>query len=120
MSVMDRRWARYLIRLAIFVVSLTAAVLLTFGFVSVFSSGEQWGLMHSSFILFSPVLLDQPIEQRPRHMLQQPMEYAILMLHDVDPSGVPIRRQTLATQMNQRHAPCPQKLNRTAVGLTRR
>ena len=57
MSVMDRRWARYLIRLAIFVVSLPAAVLLTFGLVSVFSSGEQWGLMHSSFILFVvPVL----------------------------------------------------------------
>jgi len=32
---------------------------------------------------------------------------------------VPKRRQTLGAQKNQRHAPCPQKSNRTAVGLSR-
>ena len=58
MSAMDRRWLRYLVRRGIFVASVPAAVLLTFGFVAVFSSGEQWGLMHSSFILFvTPVLV---------------------------------------------------------------
>jgi hypothetical protein len=32
---------------------------------------------------------------------------------------VPKRRQTLGAQKNQRHAPCPQKTNRTAVALCR-
>jgi hypothetical protein len=32
---------------------------------------------------------------------------------------VPKRRQTLGTQKNQRHAPCLQKLNRTAVDQVR-
>src|SRR3954454_24420347 len=35
----------------------------------------------------------------------------------LDPFPCPKRRQTLGTQKNQRHAPCPQKTNRTAVGL---
>jgi hypothetical protein len=56
-SALDRRWVRYLVRLAIFVASLPVAAVLTVGFVTVFSSGEQWGLMHSSFIVFfAPVL----------------------------------------------------------------
>jgi hypothetical protein len=35
------------------------------------------------------------------------------------PSRVQDVGKSLWTQMNQRHAPCPPKLNRTAVGLTR-
>jgi hypothetical protein len=34
------------------------------------------------------------------------------------PFRVPKRCQTFGKQKNQRHAPCPLKLNRTAVGLT--
>src|SRR4051795_7372850 len=37
----------------------------------------------------------------------------------LDPFPCPKRRQTLGTQKNQRLAPCPQKTNRTAVGLSR-
>jgi hypothetical protein len=35
------------------------------------------------------------------------------------PFAVPTRCQTFENQQNQRHAPCPQKLNRTAVGQAR-
>src|SRR5205823_2056941 len=41
------------------------------------------------------------------------MQHGLILLR------VPKRRQTLGAQKNQRHAPCPQKSNRTAVGLSR-
>jgi hypothetical protein len=65
------------------------------------------------------MLIDQAIELAPQHMLQNIVEYAILVPHDVDAFRVPKRRQTLETQKNQRHALCPEKLNRTAVGRAR-
>src|ERR1700739_533349 len=55
----------------------------------------------------------------PRNMLQKSMKYAILVPHGLILLRVPKRRQTLGAQKNQRHAPCLQKTNRTAVGLTR-
>src|SRR3981081_3811512 len=47
------------------------------------------------------------------------MKYAILMQHGLILLRVPKRRQTLGAQKNQRHAPCLQKSNRTAVGQAR-
>src|SRR5437762_1205530 len=41
------------------------------------------------------------------------MQHGLILLR------VPKRRQTLGAQKNQRHAPCLQKSNRTAVGLSR-
>jgi hypothetical protein len=55
----------------------------------------------------------------PWNVLQKFMKYAILMLHGLILPRVPKRRQTLGAQKNQRHAPCPEKLNRTAVGQAR-
>jgi hypothetical protein len=46
------------------------------------------------------------------------MKYAILVQHGIDLS-CPDRRQTSRTEWYQCHAPCPPKLNRTAVGQTR-
>src|SRR5918995_3774621 len=40
-----------------------------------------------------PIGLDQAIERAPRYMLQQAMEYAIVMPHGVDPLSCPGRRQ---------------------------
>src|SRR5438270_12612365 len=40
------------------------------------------------------------------------MQHGLILLR------VPKRRQTLGAQKNQRHAPCPQKSNRTVVGLS--
>jgi hypothetical protein len=47
------------------------------------------------------------------------MKYAIVMQQGLILLRVPKRRQTLGAQKNQRHAPCPQKSNRTAVGSSR-
>ena len=65
------------------------------------------------------VVFHQAIEPMPRNMLQKSVKYAILVPHGLILLRVPKRRQTLGTQKNQRHAPCPPKLNRTAVGQAR-
>ena len=65
------------------------------------------------------MVFHKAIEQMPRNVLQKSVEYAILMLHGLILLRVPKRRQTLGIQKNQRHAPCPEKLNRTAVGQAR-
>src|SRR5207245_10440266 len=65
-----------------------------------------------------PVRRHQPLEILPRHVLQQLMKYAILVQHGIDLS-CPDRRQTSRTVWYQRHAPCPPKLNRTAVRRAR-
>jgi hypothetical protein len=53
-------------------------------------------------------------------MLYKSMKNAILVKHGVDPpSGVRNVAQTPNTEWNQRRAPCPEKLNRTAVDLFR-
>jgi hypothetical protein len=54
-----------------------------------------------------PMVFHKAIEQMPRNVLQKSVEYAILMLHGLILLRVPKRRQTLGTQKNQRHAPCP-------------
>jgi len=62
----------------------------------------------------------QPVKLAPRQMLQKPMKNAILMAHGIDPpSRVRIVGETSRTEWNQCHAPCPAKLNRTAVDLIR-
>src|SRR3954451_3673256 len=63
------------------------------------------------------VIFHKSVEPIPRNMLKQPVKYADAAW--LDPFPCPKRRQTLGTQKNQRHAPCPQKTNRTAVGLSR-
>src|SRR5260221_12765811 len=70
-------------------------------------------------MLVGPVLIHKLIEATPRNLLQYAVEYTIVVLHGLILRRVPKRRQTLGTQKNQCHAPCPPKLNRTAVGLTR-
>src|ERR1700739_4926418 len=55
----------------------------------------------------------------PRNILQKSLKSAILLPHGLILLRVPKRRQTLGAQKNQRHAPCLQKTNRTAVGLSR-
>src|ERR1700712_1862065 len=70
-------------------------------------------------MLVGLVLIHKLIEATPRNLLQYAVEYTIVVLHGLILLRVPKRRQTLGTQKNQCHAPCPPKLNRTAVGLTR-
>src|SRR5258708_5888730 len=70
-------------------------------------------------MLVGPVLIHKLIEATPRNLLQYAVEYTIVVLHGLILLRVPKRRQTLGTQKNQCHAPCPPKLNRTAVGLSR-
>src|SRR5258708_8038053 len=70
-------------------------------------------------MLVGPVLIHKLIEATPRNLLQYAVEYTIVVLHGLILRRVPKRRQTLGTQKNQCHAPCPPKLNRTAVGLAR-
>ena len=65
------------------------------------------------------MVFHKAFEPMPRNVLQKSMKYAILMPHGLILLRVPKRRQTLGTQKNQRHAPCPQKSNRTAVGQAR-
>src|SRR5439155_23010680 len=62
--------------------------------------------------------LDQSFKLAPRYLLQHLVKHAILMLHGIAPR-VRIVGQTSRTEWNQCHAPCPEKLNRTAVGLAR-
>ena len=67
-----------------------------------------------------PVHRHQPVKLGPRQMLQNSMKDAIMMAHGVDPpSRVRIVGETSRTEWSQCHAPCPAKLNRTAVGLSR-
>src|SRR3977135_3688814 len=47
------------------------------------------------------------------------MKHCIVVTHGVVPLPCLERWRTLKTQKNPHHAPCPPKLNRTAVGLTR-
>src|SRR6266436_3510877 len=70
-------------------------------------------------MLVGLVLIHKLIEATPRNLLQYAVEYTIVVLHGLILLRVPKRRQTLGTQKNQCHAPCPPKLNRTAVGLSR-
>lgn len=57
MSALDRRWVRWLVRLAALVASVPAAVLLTFGLVALVPSDWQWALAHSGMpLLMIPVL----------------------------------------------------------------
>jgi hypothetical protein len=65
------------------------------------------------------VLIHKAVEQTPRHELQQLMQQAIVMPHGAEPFLCPSCRQALESQLNQRHALCPPKLNRTAVGQAR-
>jgi len=67
-----------------------------------------------------PVFVDQPLKHIPRYVLQDSMKNAILMAHGIDPpSRVRTVGKTSRTEWNQCHAPCPVKLNRTAVGQAR-
>jgi hypothetical protein len=50
MSALDRRWVRWLARLAIFAASVPAGLLLTYFFVWIFQGGE-WGLSHGDVIV---------------------------------------------------------------------
>src|SRR5579864_7450653 len=63
-------------------------------------------------------VLDQPIQRLPGHQLQYCVKYCIVMTHGV--ALLPRREhwQMLKTQKNLRHAPCPQKSNRTAVAMS--
>jgi hypothetical protein len=62
----------------------------------------------------------QLVKFSPRQMLQKPMKNAILMAHGIaPPSRVRIVGETSRTEWNQCHAPCPAKLNRTAVAQRR-
>src|ERR1700682_5568949 len=70
-------------------------------------------------MLVGLVLIHKLIEATPRNLLQYAVEYTIVVLHGLILLRVPKRRQTLGTQKNQCHAPCPPKLNRTAVGWSR-
>src|ERR1700680_2172033 len=70
-------------------------------------------------MLVGLVLIHKLIEATPRNLLQYAVEYTIVVLHGLILLRVPKRRQTLGTQKNQCHAPCPPKLNRTAVGQAR-
>src|SRR5215469_11306257 len=63
--------------------------------------------------------LDQTLKHIPRHMLQDPVKNAIVMLHGIDPAGVRIVGETSRTQWNQCRALCPSILNRTPVDLIR-
>src|SRR6202011_3770721 len=65
------------------------------------------------------IAFHKSVEPIPRNMLQISMKYATLMPHGLILLRVPERRQTLGAQKNQRHAPCPQKSNRTAVAQDR-
>ena len=65
------------------------------------------------------MLLDKPIESRPRNVLQKPMKNDILLPHGVDPSSVQLIRNLLnSSRINAvhpfKHNPC-----RTAVGTAR-
>jgi hypothetical protein len=63
-----------------------------------------------------PVLADQAVKNIPRYVLQQLMKNAILVAHGIAlPSRVRTVGKTSQTEWNQCHAPCPAKLNRTAV-----
>src|SRR5262249_55984061 len=65
------------------------------------------------------VLLHKLLKSMPRHVLQEAMKYAILMPHGAVSLPCLERCPTLKTQKNPRHAPCPLKSNRTAVGSSR-
>ena len=64
-------------------------------------------------------LVHKPIEHRPRRKLQDRVKYCIVVAHGVGSFLCRERRQNVKTQKNPRHAPCPQKTNRTAVRLSR-
>ena len=66
--------------------------------------------------LVGPILLNNLLQLRPRHVLQQTVKYAILMQHGVASFSCLGRGQTLETQKNPCHAPYQPKSNRTAVG----
>src|SRR5258705_11930863 len=70
-------------------------------------------------MLVGLVLIHKLIEATPRNLLQYAVEYTIVVLHGLILPRLPKRRQTLGTQKNQCHAPCPPKLNRTALGVAR-
>ena len=58
--------------------------------------------------------LDQSFKLAPRYLLQHLVKHAIVMPHGIAPR-VRIVGQTSRTEWNQCHAPCPVKLNRTAL-----
>src|SRR5664279_1608087 len=65
------------------------------------------------------MFIHKRVEPMPWNVLQKTVEYAIVVRHGFASLRVPKRRQTLGSQKNQCHAPCPSKLNRTAVAQAR-
>jgi protein-S-isoprenylcysteine O-methyltransferase Ste14 len=66
-----------------------------------------------------PIVLDQPIESRPRNQFEHVVENAIGVAHGVDPFRVQVSRETLETIRINVVRRFKQNLCRTAVGLTR-
>jgi hypothetical protein len=65
------------------------------------------------------VLLREPVENAPGNQVEHVVENDILMTHGVAPARVQMIRNPLETIRINAMRPIKQKLNRTAVGLSR-